>query len=55
MEVTTQTDMQLSVAARILWGMGLTLMMIGLMVVIGMGFPAFRAMRMQPADTLHDE
>lgn len=55
MEVTTQTEMQLSIAARILWGMGLTLMMIGLMVVIGMGFPAFRAMRMQPADTLHDE
>lgn len=55
MEVTVQPSMQLSAIPRILCGMGLTLGLIGLMVVIGMGFPAYRAMRLQPADTLHDE
>ena len=55
MEVTVQPDMQLSAIPRTLCGMGLTLGLIGLMVVIGMGFPAYRAMKLQPADTLHDE
>lgn len=55
LEVTEQTAMHLSVAVRILSGMGLTLGMIGLMVAVGIGFPAYRAMRLQPADTLHDE
>jgi len=40
---------------RLLCGMWMTFGMIAIMVAVGIGFPAFRAMRLQPADTLHDE
>ena len=47
--------MQIPMLGRLLCGMGTTLGMIGTMVAVGIGFPAYRAMRLQPADTLHDE
>lgn len=55
LEVTEQSEMQIPMLGRLLCGMGTTLGMIGTMVAVGIGFPAYRAMRLQPADTLHDE
>lgn len=55
LEVTEQSEMLIPVADRLLCGMGMTLGLIGIMVAVGIGFPACRAMRLQPADTLHDE
>lgn len=55
LEVTEWSAMQIPVLGRLLCGMGMTLGLIGIMVAIGIGFPAYRAMRLQPADTLHDE
>ena len=55
LEVTEWSAMQIPMLGRLLCGMGMTLGLIGIMVAIGIGFPAYRAMRLQPADTLHDE
>lgn len=33
----------------------LTCVLIALMIVIGIGIPAYRAMKIQPAEALHDE
>ncbi len=55
LEVTEQSEMLIPVADRLLCGMGMTLGLIGIMVAVGIGFPACRAMRLQPADMLHDE
>lgn len=55
LEVTEQSEMQIPMLGRLLCGMGMTFGMIAIMVAVGIGFPAFRAMRLQPVDTLHDE
>ena len=55
MEVTEQADMLIPLSGRLLCGMAVTLALIAVMVAIGIGFPACRAMRLQPAETLHEE
>ena len=55
MEVTEQADMLIPLPPRLLCGMAMTLVWVAIMVAIGIGFPAYRAMRLQPAETLHDE
>ena len=42
-------------AVRFLWGIAMTWVLMALMVVLGIWYPARRAMRIQPAEALHDE
>ena len=42
-------------AARFLWGIAMTWVLMALMIVLGIWYPARRAMRIQPAEALYDE
>ena len=42
-------------AVRFLWAIGMTWVLMALMVVLGIWYPARRAMRIQPAEALYDE
>ena len=55
LDVTQQTAVELSGAIRFFAGMGMTLGLVAVMVAIGVAVPAYRAMRLQPVETLHDE
>ncbi len=55
LDVTQQTAVELSGAVRFFAGMGMTLGLVAVMVAVGVAVPAYRAMRLQPVETLHDE
>lgn len=55
LDVTEPSSVPLALLPRFLFGMWVTAGMLALMIFTGICLPAYRAMRLQPADSLHDE
>lgn len=55
MEITHASSMPPALPARLLCGFLLSYLIMAAMILLGISFPAYRAMRMQPADALRQE
>ena len=53
-DLTVHTLVDVS-AARFVGSFGVALLLMALMIVLGIWYPARRAMQVQPAEALHDE
>ena len=53
--LTEPSGIELPLSLRLLFGLSFTGILLAVMIVIGISFPAYRAMKLQPADALHDE
>ena len=55
MEVTQGSEIPPDMASRLLFGFVFSYAVMAAMIVVGISFPSYRAMRMHPADALRQE
>lgn len=55
MEVTQSSEIPPDMASRLLFGFVFSYAVMAAMIVVGISFPSYRAMRMHPADALRQE